>query len=93
VEASSPASDDLRRRLQPAGDLNVRQPFRRVEDHLRPLNDLVRQRVAGHTPLELSPLLNAQDNLEGAPSRHRGNRFATSTTAPSSPTELSAGST
>jgi hypothetical protein len=37
VEASSPASDDLRRRLQPTGDLDVRQPLSRVQDHLRPL--------------------------------------------------------
>jgi hypothetical protein len=93
VEASSPAGDDLRRRLQPAGDLHVRQPLGRVQDHLRPLHDLVRQRVAGDPALELGPLLAAQDDPIGAPSRHRGNRFAAATSAPSSPTELPAGST
>ena len=93
VEASSPASDDLRRRLQPAGDLHVRCPLGRVQDHLRPLDDLVRQCVAGHAALKLGPLLPAQDDLVGAPSRHRRNGFAAISAPPSIPTELPAATT
>jgi hypothetical protein len=93
VEASSPASDDLRRRLQPASDLHARRPLGRVEHHLRPLHDLVRERVTGDTALELSPLLSAQDDSVRALSRHRGNRFAVIGAPPSSPTELPAVST
>src|SRR6266540_3334700 len=82
VEASSPASDDLRRRLQPPSDLHVRQALCGVEDHLRPLHDFVRQRVAGHAALKLGPLLAAQDDPVRAPSRHHRNRVTAISTAP-----------
>jgi len=82
VEASSPASDDLRRDLQPAGDLHVRQPLGRVQDHLRPLHNRMRERVTRDPPLKLSPLLAAQNDPVRASSRHRRNRFAATTHLP-----------
>jgi len=70
-EASSPAPDDLRRRVEPGRDLDVRQPVGGVEDKLRPLDHLVRQRVTGRPPLELDPLLGRQNDLMRALPRHR----------------------
>src|SRR5262249_48186460 len=72
MEARSPARDDLRRRLKPARDLGIRQPLCRVQDHLRSLHHLVRQRVAGHPTLKLAPLLSGQhDRVPALPCHHR----------------------
>jgi hypothetical protein len=64
-EALPPAPDHLRRRLQPARNLGVAQPLGGVQDHFRSLHHLERQRVAGHPPLKLRPLLATQHDLEG----------------------------
>ena len=65
-EPPPPAADDIRRRLEPARDLRVGLPVGRVQDHLRPNHDLVRQRVTRHPPLQLGTLLAAQLDHERA---------------------------
>ena len=69
-EPLPPATDHLRRRLQPPRDLGVALTLGRVQDHLRPHHHLVRQRVAGNPTLELSPLLATQLDHEPARPGH-----------------------
>jgi hypothetical protein len=44
-ETLPPAPNHLRRRLEPPRDFGIAQPVGAVQDHLRPLHHLVRQRV------------------------------------------------
>jgi hypothetical protein len=69
-EALPPPAYDPRRRFQTASDLGGRLPVGGVEDHLRPHDNLVRQRVTRNPALQLGALLAAQLDQIPAPTGH-----------------------
>jgi hypothetical protein len=60
TEPSSSAPDAIHRAIQPRGDINVRHPLSRKQDHPRPLHRPERQRDRARPPLKLNALLGGE---------------------------------